>query len=74
MNVFNVFKKILLEYNFDFFEIYFNVFNNNDKLKIFNFIDVKFAFVNIQIKINDFKFNKNFAHINNMFFFNVVVY
>ena len=74
MNVLDVFRKLSFEYDFDFFEIHFDVFNNNDEFKIFDFIDVKLAFVNVQIKIDDFKFDKNLAYMNDMFFFDVVVY
>ena len=51
LNVFDVLKWFSIDNDLNFFWIHFDVVNNNDELEIFDFVDVKFAFVNVQIKI-----------------------
>ena len=57
---------LLINNSSDFNRIYSDFSLNDDKIKIFNFFDIEFTFINVKLKTDVLKLSENYLNINLM--------
>jgi hypothetical protein len=65
--IFHSYRNLLDIYHLDFFGVYFNVVDTNNKVKIFYTFHAEFIFFNINLQLYFLKIFYNFSNVFNIF-------